>query len=64
MRDRLLLPLTLFLLRALSPVGRVDAMLALNRMIDLDLVAETEKPAVGAAGGKEKRYVQDPAYNK
>jgi hypothetical protein len=41
-RDRLLLPLAL-LLRALTPVGRVDALLKLNRLVDLDLESETEK---------------------
>ena len=63
MRDRVLLPLTLLLLRTLSPVGRVDAMLALNRMVDQDLEAELEKPAVGAAGEREKRRVQGPVYH-
>jgi len=43
MRDRLLLPLALLLLRALTPVGRVDALLMLNRLVDLDLEAEDEK---------------------
>jgi hypothetical protein len=43
MRDRLLLPLALFLLRAMTPVGRVDAMLRLNRLVDMDLESETEK---------------------
>jgi hypothetical protein len=42
-RDRLLLPLALLLLRALTPVGRVDALLKLNRLVDLDLAAEDEK---------------------
>jgi hypothetical protein len=42
-RDRLVLPLALLLLRALSPVGRVDAMLRLNRLVDMDLAAEDEK---------------------
>ena len=44
MRDRLLLPLALFLLRAMTPVGRVDALLKLNRLVDMDLEGETEKP--------------------
>jgi hypothetical protein len=43
-RDRLLLPLALLLLRAMTPVGRVDAMLRLNRLVDMDLEAENEKP--------------------
>jgi hypothetical protein len=53
-RDRLLLPLALLLLRALSPVGRVDAMLMLNRLVDWDLAAETEKTGgCGPAGETE-----------
>jgi hypothetical protein len=43
MRDRLLLSLALFLLRALTPVGRVEAMLRLNRLVDMDLEAEDQK---------------------
>jgi hypothetical protein len=43
MRDRFLLPLVLLLLRALTPVGRVDALLMLNRLVDMDLAAEDEK---------------------
>ena len=63
MRDRVLLPLTLLLLRTLTPVGRVDAMLALNRMVDQDLEAELEKPGeVALAGGKEKAYGQGSVY--
>jgi hypothetical protein len=50
MRDRLLLPLALLLLRAMTPVGRVDALLKLNRLVDLDLEGETEKTGGGAAG--------------
>ena len=42
-RDRVLLPLALLLLRALTPVGRVDALLMLNRMVDMDLAAEDQK---------------------
>ena len=54
MRDRLLLPLALLLLRALTPVGRVDAMLRLNRLVDLDLAAEDAKTGgCGAAGETE-----------
>ncbi len=64
MRDRLLLALALLLLRALTPVGRVDAMLALNRMVDQDLVADEENPAVGAAGETEEMYAQAPVYTK
>ncbi len=43
-RDRLLLPLALLLLRALTPVGRVDALLKLNRLVDMDLEGESENP--------------------
>jgi len=46
-RDRFLLPLALLLLRALTPVGRVDALLKLNRLVDLDLAAEDEKTGGG-----------------
>jgi hypothetical protein len=54
MRDRLLLPLALFLLRAMTPVGRVDAMLRLNRLVDMDLAAEDEKTGGwGPAGETE-----------
>ncbi len=54
MRDRLLLPLALLLLRALTPVGRVDAMLRLNRLVDMDLAADEEKTGGwGAAGNTE-----------
>jgi hypothetical protein len=53
-RDRLLLPLVLLLLRAMTPVGRVDALLRLNRLVDLDLEGETEKTGGwGAAGETE-----------
>jgi hypothetical protein len=54
MKDRFLLPLALFLLRALTPVGRVDALLMLNRLVDRDLEGETEKTGGwGAAGETE-----------
>jgi hypothetical protein len=54
MKDQLLLPLVLLLLRALTPVGRVDALLMLNRLVDLDLAAEDEKTGGwGAAGNTE-----------
>ena len=54
MRDRLLLPMVLFLLRALTPVGRVDALLMLNRLVDMDLELEDEKTGGwGAAGETE-----------
>jgi hypothetical protein len=54
MKDRLILPLALLLLRALTPVGRVDALLMLNRLVDLDLEAEDEKTGGwGAAGETE-----------
>jgi hypothetical protein len=59
MRDRLLLPLALFLLRALSPVGRVDAMLMLNRLVDLDLVAEDKKTS-GPPPAGEKEVTREP----
>ena len=67
MRDRLLLALALLLLRTLSPVGRVDALLRLNRLVDLDLEAELErmeKPGEGPlAGETEDTYAQVPAYS-
>jgi len=54
MKDRLLLPLVLLLLRAMTPVGRVDAMLRLNRLVDLDLAAEDAKASGwGPAGETE-----------
>jgi hypothetical protein len=52
MRDRLVLPLVLLLLRALSPVGRVDALLRLNRLVDLDLEAEGERTGGGGPAGE------------
>ena len=53
-RDGFLLPLALLLLRALTPVGRVEAMLRLNRLVDLDLAAEDEKlGGWGPAGNTE-----------
>ena len=68
MRDKLLLPLTFLLLRALSPVGRVDAMLRLNRLVDQDLEAELErmeKPGEPPlAGETEETYVRVPVYTK
>jgi hypothetical protein len=51
-RDGLLLPLALFLLRAMTPVGRVDAMLRLNRLVDMDLAAEDEKTGGGRPAGE------------
>lgn len=54
MKDRLLLPLILFLLRNLTPVGRVGALLALNRLVDGDLEAETEKPGECRLAGEEE----------
>jgi len=51
-RDGFLLPLALLLLRALTPVGRVDALLKLNRLVDMDLAAETEKTGGWGAAGK------------
>ena len=54
MKDRLLLSMALFLLRALTPVGRVDALLRLNRLVDLDLAAEDAKASGwGPAGETE-----------
>ena len=64
MRDKLLLPLIAFLLRALSPVGRVEALFVVNRLVDQDLEAETENPAVGAAGETEERCVQGAVYHR
>ena len=65
MKDRVLLALALLLLRALSPVGRVDALLALNRLVDLDLEAELEKPGEPPlAGETEETYVRVPVYTK
>ncbi len=64
MRDRLLLPLALFLLRALTPVGRVDAMLMLNRLVDWDLAAEGEKTGGWRpAGEREGVYDPDSSYH-
>ena len=63
MKDRLLLPLIAFLLRALSPVGRVEALFVVNRLVDQDLEAELEKPGeVALAGEKEKAYGQGSVY--
>jgi len=59
MKDRLLLPLALLLLRALTPVGRVDAMLRLNRLVDLDLAAEDAKTGGWGAAG-EKGVTDEP----
>jgi hypothetical protein len=50
-RDSLLLPLALLLLRALTPVGRVEAMLRLNRLVDMDLAAEDAKTGGGGPAG-------------
>jgi hypothetical protein len=64
MKDRLLLPMALFLLRALTPVGRVDALLMLNRLVDMDLEAEGEKTGGGRpAGEREGVYDPDPSYH-
>jgi|GEM_PF-2034007 len=68
MRDRVLLPLALFFLRALTPVGRVDALLRLNRLVDQDLEAELERMEKAGerhlAGEEEEMYVQEPVYTK
>jgi hypothetical protein len=50
-RDGFLLPLALLLLRALTPVGRVEAMLRLNRLVDMDLAAEDAKTGGGGPAG-------------
>jgi len=63
MRDRLLLPLALLLLRALTPVGRVDAMLVLNRLVDLDLESEGEKTGGWGAAGETEVSGAVPSYN-
>ncbi len=63
-RDGFLLPLVLLLLRAMTPVGRVDALLRLNRLVDLDLAAEDQK--VGGwrpAGEREGVYDPDSSYH-
>ena len=52
MRDRLLLPLALFLLRAMTPVGRVDALLKLNRLVDMDLAVEDAKTGGWGTAGE------------
>jgi hypothetical protein len=58
-RDRFLLPLALFLLRAMTPVGRVDALLKLNRLVDLDLAAESEKTS-GPPPAGETEVTREP----
>jgi hypothetical protein len=64
MKDRLLLSMALFLLRALTPVGRVDALLRLNRLVDLDLAAEDEKTGGGRpAGQREGAYDPESSYH-
>jgi hypothetical protein len=64
MKDRLLLPLALFLLRAMTPVGRVDALLKLNRLVDLDLEGEVEKAGgPPTAGEREGAYDSEPSYH-
>ncbi len=63
MRDRLLLPLVLLLLRALTPVGRVDAMLRLNRLVDMDLAAEDEKPRGWRPAGETEVCGAVSSYN-
>jgi hypothetical protein len=64
MKDRLLLPLAILLLRTMTPVGRIDAMLKLNRLVDLDLEAEGEKTGGGRpAGEREGVYDPDPSYH-
>ncbi len=63
MRDRLLLPLALLLLRALTPVGRVDAMLRLNRLVDLDLEAEDQKTGGWGPAGETEVCGAVSSYN-
>jgi hypothetical protein len=63
MRDQLLLPLALLLLRAMTPVGRVDALLKLNRLVDLDLAAETEKPRGWRPAGETEVCGAVSSYN-
>ena len=64
MKDRLLLSMALFLLRALTPVGRVDALLRLNRLVDLDLAAEDAKTGGGRpAGEREGAYDPESSYH-
>jgi len=63
MRDRLLLPLALLLLRALTPVGRVDALLMLNRLVDLDLEGESEKPRGWRPAGETEVCGAVSSYN-
>jgi hypothetical protein len=62
-RDRLVLPLVLLLLRVLTPVGRVDALLRLNRLVDMDLAAEDAKAGGGRpAGEREGAYDPESSY--
>ena len=63
MKDRLLLPLALLLLRALTPVGRVDAMLMLNRLVDMDLEAEDEKTGGGRPAGETEVSGAESSYH-
>jgi hypothetical protein len=64
MKDRLLLSLALLLLRALTPVGRVDALLMLNRLVDLDLAAEDQKTGGwGPAGETEDARESVSSYH-
>jgi hypothetical protein len=63
MKDRLLLPLALLLLRAMTPVGRVDAMLRLNRLVDMDLEAENEKPRGWRPAGETEVCGAVSSYN-
>jgi hypothetical protein len=63
MKDRLLLPLALLILRALTPVGRVDAMLRLNRLVDLDLEAEDAKTGGGGPAGETEVTGAVSSYN-
>ncbi len=62
-RDRLLLPLTLLLLRALTPVGRVDALLKLNRLVDMDLEGEAEKTGGWRPAGETEVCGAVSSYN-
>jgi hypothetical protein len=62
-RDGFLLPLALFLLRALTPVGRVDALLRLNRLVDMDLAAEDEKVGGWRPAGETEVSGAVSSYN-
>jgi hypothetical protein len=62
-RDGFLLPLALLLLRALTPVGRVEAMLRLNRLVDMDLEAEGEKTGGWGPAGETEVSGAESSYH-